>query len=48
MTFTGVAAPAGGVHPFGAVAGGVEVDTDKDDVAFAEGLAVGVGAADSF
>ena len=48
LSFAGVAAPAGSVHPFGAVAGGVDVDTDEDDVGFAEDLAVGVGAADSF
>ena len=32
MTFAGVAGPACGVHPFGAVAGGVDVDGDQDDV----------------
>ena len=48
MTFAGVAAPACGVHPFGAVSGGVDVDADEDDVGFAEGGAVGVDAADAF
>ena len=32
MPFAGVAGPAGGVHPFGAVAGGVDMDADKDNV----------------
>jgi len=32
LSFTGVAAPAGRIHPFGAVAGGVEVEGDEDDV----------------
>ena len=32
MPFAGVAGPARGVHPFGAVAGGVEVEGDEDDV----------------
>ena len=48
LPFAGVAGPASGVHPFWSVAGGVDVDTDEDDVGFSEGLAVGVGAADSF
>ena len=32
----------------GAVAGGVDVNADEDDVGFAEGGAVGVDAADAF
>ena len=32
LSFTVVAGPAGGVHPFGAVSGGVEVEGDEDDV----------------
>ena len=48
VAFAGVAAPAGGVHPFGAVAGGVDVEGYQDDVRFAEGLTVGVGASHSF
>ena len=48
MTFTGVAGPAGGVHPFGAVAGGVDVEGDEEDVGGALGCADGVGAADAF
>lgn len=32
LSFTGVAGPAGGVEPLGAVAGGVYVDADEDDV----------------
>ena len=48
LAFAGVAGPSGCVEPFCAVSGGVDVDTDEDDVGFAEGLAVGVGAADSF
>ena len=48
MSFTGVAAPACGVHPFGAVAGGVDVDGDEEDVGGALGCADGVGAADAF
>ena len=32
LTFAGVAGPAGGVHPFGAVAGGVDMEGDEDDV----------------
>ena len=48
VAFGGVAGPAGGGVPAGAVAGGVDVEGDEDDVGFAEGLAVGVGAADSF
>ena len=32
----------------GAVAGGVDVDADEDDVGFAEGGAMGVDAADAF
>ena len=35
LSFTGVAAPACGVHPFGAVAGGVDVEGDEDDVGMA-------------
>ena len=34
--------------PSGAVAGGVDMDADEDDVGFAEGGAVGVDAADAF
>ena len=48
MSFAGVAGPARGVHPFGAVAGGVEVEGDEDDVGGALGCADGVGAADAF
>ena len=48
VAFAGVAGPAGGGVPSGAVAGGVDVDADEDDVGFAEGCAVGVDAADAF
>ena len=48
LAFAGVAGPAGGVHPLGAVAGGVDVDGDEDDVGFAKGGAMGVDAADAF
>ena len=48
VAFAGVAGPAGGGVRSGAVAGGVDVDADKDDVGFAEGGAVGVDAADAF
>ena len=48
VAFAGVAGPAGGGVPSGAVAGGVDVDADEDDVGFAEGGAVGVDAADAF
>ena len=48
VAFAGVAGPAGGGVPSGAVAGGVDVDADEDDVGFAEGCAVGVGAVDAF
>ena len=48
MSLAGVAAPACGVHPFGAVAGGVDVDGDEEDVGGALGCADGVGAADAF
>ncbi len=32
LSFAGVAAPAGRIHPFGAVSGGVDVERDEDDV----------------
>ena len=32
LSFAGVAGPAGGGVPSGAVAGGVDVDADEDDV----------------
>ena len=32
LSFTGVARPTSGVHPFGAVAGGVDVERDEGDV----------------
>ena len=48
MAFGGIAGPAGGGVPLGAVAGGVDVDADEDDVGFAEGGAMGVDAADTF
>ena len=48
VAFAGVAGPAGGGVPSGAVASGVDVDADEDDVGFAEGGAVGVDAADAF
>ena len=32
LSFAGVAVPTCCVHPFGAVAGGVEVEGDEDDV----------------
>ena len=48
LSFAGVAGPTGGVHPLGAVAGGVDVDADEDDVGFAEGGAMGVDAVDAF
>ena len=44
----GVAGPAGGGVPAGAVAGGVDVDGDEEDVGGALGCADGVGAADAF
>lgn len=44
----GVGAPAGGIVPAVATAGGVGVDGDEDDVASAEGLADGVDAAAAF
>ena len=48
LAFASIATPAGGVNPLGAVAGGVDVNADEDDVGFAEGGAVGVDAADAF
>ena len=48
VAFASVAGPAGGGMPSGAVAGGVDVDADEDDVGFAEGGAMGVDAADAF
>ena len=48
VAFAGVAGPAGGGVPAGAVAGGVDVDTDEEDVGGALGCADGVGAADAF
>ena len=48
LAFAGVARPSGGVEPFCAVSGSVDVDADEDDVGFAEGIAVGVYAADTF
>ena len=48
LAFAGVAGPSGCVEPFCAVSGGVDVDADEDDVGFAEGIAVGVYAADTF
>lgn len=44
----GVSAPAGGIVPAVAPAGGVGVDGDEDDVAGAEGLADSVYAAAAF
>lgn len=35
LSFAGVAAPACGVHPFGAVAGGVDMEGYQDDVGMA-------------
>ena len=32
LSFAGVAVPTGRDHPFGAVAGGVDVKGDEDDV----------------
>ena len=48
LAFAGVAGPSGCVEPLGAVSGGVDVDADEDDVGFAEGIAVGVYASDTF
>ena len=48
LSFAGVAGPSGCVEPFCAVSGGVDVDTDEDYVGFAEGIALGVYAADTF
>ena len=48
VAFGGVAGPAGGSVPAGAVAGGVDVEGDEEDVGGALGCADGVGAADAF
>ena len=48
LAFAGVAGPSGCIEPFCAVSGGVDVDTDEDDVVFAEGIAVGVYASYAF
>ena len=32
LSFTGVAAPTGGVHPLRSITGGVHMDADEDDV----------------
>ena len=48
MSIAGVAGPSGSIEPFGVVSGGVDVDADEDDVGFAEGIAVGVYAVDTF
>ena len=48
MAFGGVTGPVGGGVPLGAVAGGVDMDGDEDNVGFAEGGAVDVDAADAF
>ena len=48
MAFGGVAGPAGSGVPAGAVAGGVDVDGDAEDVGGALGCADGVDAADAF
>ena len=48
LAFGGVAGPAGGGVPAGAVAGGVDVDADEEDVGGALGCADGVGTADAF
>ena len=48
MPFAGVAGPADCGVPAGAVAGGVDVDGDEEDVGGALGCADGVGAADAF
>lgn len=34
LSFTGVAAPTGGVHPLCSITGGVHMDADEDDVGF--------------
>lgn len=41
-------APAGGVHPFGAVSGSVDVNRHEDDVVLAVDQALGVGTAAAF
>ena len=48
VAFGGVAEPAGCGVPAGAVAGGVDVEGDEEDVGGALGCADGVGAADAF
>ena len=48
LAFAGVAGPPGCVEPFCAVSCSIDVDADEDDVGFAEGIAVGVYAADTF
>ena len=48
VAFGGVAGPAGGSVPAGAVAGGVDVEGDEEDVGGALGCADGVGAANAF
>ena len=48
LSFAGIDAPAVGIEPLGAVSGGVDMDADEDDVWFAESVAVGVYAADTF
>ena len=48
VAFAGVAGPAGSGVPSGAVAGGVDVDADEEDVGGAVGCADGVGAEDAF
>ena len=48
LAFAGVAGPSGCIEPFCAVSCSIDVDADEDDVGFAEGIAVGVYAADTF
>ena len=48
LAFAGVAAPAGGVHPLRTIAGGVDVDADKNNIRLAEGLTVFICSADAF
>ena len=48
VAFGGVAGPAGGGVPTGAVAGGVDVEGDEEDVGGVFGCADGGGAADTF
>ena len=48
LAFASIATPAGGVHPLGAIAGGVDVDADEDDVGFAEGGEAVAGVEEDF